>query len=62
MNSKIPTERDWRIDISFHTGFVTHSNDHSWQLGIDCLKGCPPNVEFFKDTERYIALGLWLDV
>jgi hypothetical protein len=55
-------ERDWRTDISLQTGFVTHSFGRTWRLGIEWYNGRPPIGEFFQDTERYIGLGLWVDV
>jgi hypothetical protein len=55
-------ERDWRMDISLQTGFVRHSFGRTWRFGIAWYNGRPPIGEFFQNTERYIGLGLWLDV
>ncbi len=55
-------ERDWRTDISFQTGFVVRSTAHTWRFGFEWYNGRPPIGEFFQDTERYLSMGIWIDI
>lgn len=55
-------ERDWRIDVAVQTGFVLRSSGRPWRLGVEWYRGRPPVGEFFQFTERYISLGVWIDV
>ncbi len=55
-------ERDWRIDVSFQTGFVVRSTAHTWRFGFEWYNGRPPIGEFFQFTERYLSMGIWIDI
>lgn len=55
-------ERNWHLDASFQTGLIADSSDHTWRFGIEYYDGRPTMAEFFRDTESYVSLGLWLDV
>jgi hypothetical protein len=55
-------ERDWRVDVSVQGGFVVHSAGRTWRLGASWYNGRPMIGEFFQYTERYITVGLWIDI
>ncbi len=55
-------ERDWELDLAVQTGFVARSGGRTWRFGVQWYSGRPPIGEFFPYTERYIGLGVWLDV
>ncbi len=55
-------ERDWRVDTALAGGLLIVSGPRRWRLGLAFYDGRSPLGEFFQDTERYIAFGLWLDV
>lgn len=55
-------ERDWRIDLSFQTGFLIRSEGHNWRFGVEWYNGRPPIGEFFQFTERYVSMGIWIDI
>jgi uncharacterized protein DUF1207 len=55
-------ERNWRLDTAAQMGVVAHADGRTWRIGVEWYQGRPPIGEFFLYTERYIGLGLWLDV
>lgn len=55
-------ERDWRVDIAIQTGFVVRSVGRTWRLGAEWYNGRPPIGEYFQLTERYMSIGLWIDI
>ncbi len=55
-------ERGWRNDVSFQSGFVVRSAGRTWRLGASWYNGRPTIGEFFQYTERYITMGLWIDI
>lgn len=55
-------ERDWRVDTGVNMGFVIRASERRWRLGLEYYDGRPAMGEFFQHTERYVALGVWLDV
>jgi hypothetical protein len=55
-------ERRWRTDICVQTGLVWRSGERTWRFGLEWYNGRPPIGEFFKNTEKYISLGLWIDI
>ena len=55
-------ERDWRCDISFQTGFLVRATGRTWRLGGAWYNGRPMIGEFFQYTERYLSVGLWIDI
>jgi hypothetical protein len=55
-------ERDWRIDFSMQAGNVIRAGGRTWRFGIEWYNGRPPIGEFFQYTERYLGLGLTIDL
>lgn len=55
-------ERDWRLDLAVQMGVVARSGGRTWRFGVEWYHGRPPIGEFFPYTERYLSLGIWLDV
>jgi hypothetical protein len=55
-------ERDWRVDVSLQTGFLIRSEGRTWRIGAEWYNGRPPIGEFFQFTERYISIGIWIDI
>ena len=55
-------ERDWHVDTAVQLGLLFNSGDRTWRLGIEYYEGRPTLGEFFRYTERYISLALWLDL
>ena len=55
-------ERDWRIDVAVKAGRAFRLEDRVWRLGLELYDGRPNMGEFFQDTERHVALGVWLDI
>lgn len=55
-------ERDWRADVSFQSGVVARSAGRTWRLGAAWYNGRPMIGEFFQYTERYLSVGLWIDI
>ncbi|QKT03809.1 DUF1207 domain-containing protein [Ectothiorhodospiraceae bacterium 2226] len=55
-------ERDWRVDVALQVGLSIPSGHRLWRVGLELYEGRPPMTEFFEHTERYIALGAWLDI
>lgn len=62
LDSQSFQERDWRVDVAVQTGFVVRSASRIWRLGVEWYNGRPPIGEFFQNTERYISMGLWIDI
>lgn len=55
-------ERDWQKDITFQFGWLIPSRTRTWRVGFEAYDGKAQLGEFFQDDERYIGLGLWLDI
>jgi hypothetical protein len=55
-------ERNWRIDVSLQSGFVVKSAGRTWRIGAAWYNGRPMIGEFFQYTERYLSVGLWIDI
>ena len=55
-------ERDWSVDTSIDLGLLARSGARTWRVGVGFYDGRVPLGEFFQDDERYLTLGLWLDV
>lgn len=55
-------ERGWKIDTALQTGFVTRAEGRTWRIGAEWYHGRPPVGEFFQFTERYVSIGLWIDI
>jgi Protein of unknown function (DUF1207) len=55
-------ERDQRVDVAIKAGRTFRLEDRVWRLGLELYDGRPNLGEFFQDTERHVALGVWLDI
>ena len=55
-------ENDWQLDISAQTGLELNSGGRRARLGIEYSEGRVPLGEFFLHKEKYISLGLWVDI
>lgn len=55
-------ERDWRFDSAFQIGISLPSDGNVWRAALSIADGRPPMGEFFKDTESWVSLGIWLDL
>ncbi|MDZ7805221.1 DUF1207 domain-containing protein [Thiohalophilus sp.] len=55
-------ERDWQKDLSLQVGWQIPTPTRVWRIGIEAYDGKAQLGEFFQDNERYIGVGLWLDI
>lgn len=55
-------ERDWEIDSAFQIGVALPTGGDTWRAGLSVVDGRPPLGEFFKDSETWVSLGVWLDL
>lgn len=55
-------ERDWQRDITLQFGWQIPTETRIWRIGLEAYDGKAQLGEFFQDDEKYIGLGLWLDI
>jgi hypothetical protein len=55
-------EQDWDPDLSVEGGLVFPSGKHRYRVGLSYYQGQVPIGEFFQEDEKYITLGLTLDL
>jgi len=55
-------ERDWRLDWAVQTGLAMQSRGRRWRIGVEYYEGRPQLGEFFRYSEAWLALGLWMDL
>lgn len=55
-------ESSWNINTSFQLGLVSANNERRWRFGIEYYDGRSQLGEFFQDKERYLGIGLWIDI
>jgi hypothetical protein len=55
-------ERDWRLDWAADAGLLLSSWPRRWRLGLQYYDGRAPLGEFFQSDQRFVSLGLWLDL
>jgi len=55
-------ERDWEPSVGLAAGFRAASADRIWRLGFLAYDGQVPIGEFFQVEERYVIVGMWLDL
>ena len=55
-------EREWEVDAALQIGVMHCTGLRCWRAGAEYYDGRPPMGEFFRDSERAISLGLWLDL
>jgi len=55
-------ESCWDINTLFQLGLISVNNERSWRFGIEYYDRRSSLGEFFQDKERYLGLGLWIDI
>lgn len=55
-------ERDWELDSGFQIGLSLPSGGSTWRAALSIADGRPPMGEFFKDSETWMSVGIWLDL
>jgi hypothetical protein len=55
-------ERDWRVSTTVQAGLMLPADGRRWRLGLEYGRGRSAMAEYFQDDERYVALGLSLDL
>jgi len=55
-------ERDWQSDVSLQIGWRVPTDNRIWRVGLEAYEGKAQLGEFFQEDERYLGLGLWLDI
>lgn len=55
-------ERDWQKDLSVQLGLQVPTATRVWRIGLEAYDGKAQLGEFFQNDERYIGVGLWLDI
>lgn len=55
-------ERDWTIDPTVQVGLTAPAGERRWRVGVGYHDGRVPIGEFFQIDERFVVLGLWLDL
>lgn len=55
-------ERDWQMDATLQWGWLIPSGARRWRFGMEIYDGKAQLGEFFQDDERYISIGLGIDI
>lgn len=55
-------ERDWSTDATMQLGFAVRRGSRTWRIGAEYYDGRALLGEFFQNDERYVGIGLWLDL
>lgn len=55
-------ERGWEPSVGLAAGFRATSAERIWRLGLLAYDGQIPIGEFFQVEERYLIVGMWLDL
>ena len=57
-------ENDWGLDTALQGGiaFPVENADRTWRLAATLYDGRSLIGEFFRVEERYLSIGLWLDL
>ena len=55
-------ENNWDVNTSFQIGLLSVTNERRWRFGIKYYDGRSTLGEFFQDKEKYIGIGLWIDI
>jgi len=55
-------ENNWNINTNLQFGIVSAQDERHWRLGLEYYDGRAQIGEFFQDNEKYIGLGLWIDI
>jgi len=56
-------EDDWEENVALQLGVLRRSagGDSTWRFGLEYYDGRSPIGEFFRERERHVAIGVWLD-
>ena len=55
-------ENNWDINTSLHLGLISRVNERKHRFGIAFYEGRSLLGEFFQRKEKYISIGLWIDI
>ena len=55
-------ENDWERNTTLQAGIRWSAQERLWRLGIEYYDGRSQLGEFFQRHEKYLSLGLWLDI
>jgi len=55
-------ENNWDINTTMQMGIVSEQNKRHWRLGLEYYNGRSQLGEFFQDREKYIGIGIWIDI
>ena len=55
-------ENNWDINKAAQFGLVFVNDERHWRLGLEIYDGRVQIGEFFRDKEKYIGLGFWVDI
>jgi hypothetical protein len=55
-------ESEWKVDTTLQIGLSIPAGSREWRTGIEYYDGRVPLGQFFQARERWISLGLWLDL
>ncbi len=55
-------EDAWDENIAFQIGYDLPLNDRRWRLGMEYYDGRSQYGEFFQNRDRYVSVGIWMDL
>ena len=55
-------ESDWNLNTTIQFGLHRNSELDSWRAGFELYDGRSQLGEYFREQERYMSLGLWVDL
>lgn len=55
-------EDDWDRNTTFQIGFDFPTSDRRWRFGLEYYSGRSQYGEFFQNRDKYVSLGIWLDL
>ncbi len=55
-------EDDWNKNTTFQIGFDWLARDRRWRLGLEYYDGRSQYGEFFQNKEKYVSIGLWMNL
>lgn len=55
-------ENDWDLNATIQFGIHRNSELDSWRIGFELYDGRSQLGEYFRDQERYMSIGLWVDL
>ncbi|MBZ0115216.1 MAG: DUF1207 domain-containing protein [Thermoanaerobaculia bacterium] len=55
-------ELDWQLDAALQIGIFLDSAGRRWRTGFEIYDGRVPIGEFYRTSETYVTVGLWVDL